>query len=276
MNYAIFWDVESTSKNPLKDRIISIGAVLVVVDADHSYNSISEFSTFVHTDQAIDPMAHRVHGISANDLVNAPKLDVALASFVSFVNTHVNDDRRSLIMIAHNGSRFDDLILASNCASDNIDLRSVLKRAKVTGFADSLKLLRSLMKHKQKHCLPTSSTGRVSFALGNCYTKFCPDEPQFKAHDALEDTRALYKIFRSLKINPRLLRKHVLHVNKYMQILRDRAGLNTWDDTMYHEMAVASPSPVNRVLVPYNAQYVFCPHCLVFCERTVQVHKCTV
>lgn len=274
MNYVVFWDVESTGKDPLKDHIISIGAVLAAVNRSGAYDTIGEFHTLVSTDRAIDQAAFRVHGISAADLKDAPTFADASTLLTTFVTERVPKKRNSLTFVAHNGMRFDDIILARNCANHGIDLAMLLKNMRVTGFADSLRILRAALKDRPREQLPKTCTGRVSFALGNCYSKFCPHLPPFKAHDALEDTRALYAIFNTLNVSLPLVLSMVARVSKYVITLRQKAKLASMIRPNYNSPSLASQR--DTPLTQISRDYHFCVQCITFVRIESLPHKCSV
>jgi DNA polymerase III epsilon subunit family exonuclease len=72
-------DVETTGLDPRRDTIVEIGAVKVRGGA-----IVEEFNTLVSIDRAIPPDAQRVHHITAEMLVGAPRIADALPLLWSF------------------------------------------------------------------------------------------------------------------------------------------------------------------------------------------------
>lgn len=197
-----FWDVESTSSSPMKDDIISLGGVLAEYNRfTKKFIKIAEFHSYVSTPKQISPGALAVHHITPDMLIGQPTFPEMIEKLIEFHKEHQKSHHR-LIMIAHNGSRFDDIMLYCNFVEHRMFFEDFLKSINCYGFVDSIKFLKSILKNSD--CQPVSKeTGRVSYALGCCYTSYCvEDGSKLKdAHDALVDSIALYKVFDSPKVS---------------------------------------------------------------------------
>lgn len=231
--FYLFWDVESTSKDPLRDDIISIGAVLTTYEAG-KFKSLSRFETLVNTPMQIDPSAQLVHRITKSSLRGAPDFSEALDLFQHWVQKEIakisSTLRCRVIFLAHNGSRFDELILFCNCINNGINFDVFMRRCRCHGFIDTLKLLKHILKQSDESDLPTvGDTGRVSYTLGCCHERFCGGVVIENAHDALVDSKALVDIFNSDHIGAAigigLLYSKAERLQKAVKRLTQSAGL---------------------------------------------------
>ena len=229
-NFFAFWDVESTSKEPTEDDIISIGCVLTRYDGK-KFLKIDEFHTYVHTVKAIDPIAESIHHISKQMLNGQPKFVEAMSLFKSWINQWIDDDPNArVILLAHNGSRFDDIMLFCNFVSNRMDFEGFLSDIKCYGFVDTLKMLRTMFKSKSICDLPKDCvTQKVSFTLGNCYKSWCNGLDLEGAHDALVDSQGLHSIFNCDRVTGNLDRmimfKHVNSRVKCLKQIKQAAGM---------------------------------------------------
>jgi hypothetical protein len=230
-NFYVFWDVESTSKVPTEDAIISIGAVLCTFD-ERKFKKIREFHTFVATRRKIDAIAQSIHHISKRDLMHAPSFKDAITMFKTWILDHTSWDRNNsrVILMAHNGSRFDDVILFCNFVQNKLDFDEFLEDIHCYGFVDTLKMLNTLFKKKPKSKAPKdANTERVSFMLGTCYQSFCGGDVLENAHNALADSQALFEIYNSECVLPMLnlltIFKFVTPKHKAVQQVKQTAGI---------------------------------------------------
>lgn len=231
VNRFFIWDTESTSKNPRKDAIISIGGVMCSFDSNtRKFVKIAEFHTYVHTNKPISPEAEAVHHINKADLFGQPTFDEAIDILEIFLKQHQPEPNSRLYFMAHNGTQFDNIILYCNFVNHRLNFDEFMDSVKCAGFIDSLKFIRAIFKNCPKNELPKDrSTGRISYALGNCYTSFCDGNILENAHDALVDSQALFDVCNSQpldrKINLNFIFKHVVKYYKAVDALKRSAGV---------------------------------------------------
>lgn len=221
-DYFVVWDVESTSKIPTEDHIISIGAVVCSYSqTTKTFVAIDSFHIFVHTTRKIEEAAFKVHGISAAKLRGQPDFVAAIPSFKSFLQQYSgNDQRNRLIFMAHNGRKFDDLIMYCNFVERGMDFAQFLKDIHFHAAVDTLVLLKHLFKKAPQCDQPRNqTTGAVRYTLGDCFSSFCPNKTFENAHDALADSRALIDVLNSRNVQDRL--SVTLLYDKLLMITRE-------------------------------------------------------
>lgn len=229
-NLWIVYDVESTSKIPTEDHVISLGAVICSYDSKQ-FQALGSFHTYVNTNRPIDPVAQSIHHISAQSIATAPAFPAALEKFQTWVRSFLKSTQTRTFLVAHNGTKFDDLIMFCNCVVHGIQYEAFLSQIRCHGFVDTLKMLRAVLKNCPMSELPKDqTTSRVSFALGNCYTSFCSTQPFENAHDALADSFALVDVLNSTNIQRycalQQLFLHVVPKEKALKYLQDTAGVS--------------------------------------------------
>lgn len=89
----VFFDLEMTGLSAVVDKIIEIGAVRIKRDG-----TVSEFHSLVNPLVSLTPENSSIHGLTNDDLREAPTLKSPLKEFMSFVG--------SLPLLAHN-AQFD-------------------------------------------------------------------------------------------------------------------------------------------------------------------------
>jgi len=155
-------DVETTGLNPANDRVIEIAVVRCNADG----SVIDEWSTLINPKR--DPGATHIHGITAEDLVDAP-------SFKAVAND-ILDRLSSSIVCAH------------NLSFDSSFLQAEFNRAKSD--------------HPRNQALCTMLLTRFlypdlpSYSLRNCAAHF--DIEIVNAHRALADTRVTQQVLTRL------------------------------------------------------------------------------
>ena len=242
-----------------------------------TFCKLGEFHTYVHTTKEIDPAAFAVHHISYKVLIGAPPFPTAITQFKEWVVQSANGSR--VVLVAHNGKRFDDIMLFCNFYIHNLCFDTFLKDINCYGFADSLRMLRELCKGCPQLRPRNPSTNRVSFTLGHCYATYCRQLTLDGAHDALVDSRALYDIFTSelvsAHINISALFRFVDNREKSCKWIRQSAGLR------FTEPAVVLQTDERQhdcVQVPkwYEPTggdgYTLCLNCVVFSKP--RYHTC--
>ncbi|XP_042267950.1 three prime repair exonuclease 4 [Thunnus maccoyii] len=116
-----------------------------------------------------------------------------LVSFIAFLQMLGRP-----LVIGHNIRRFDCPLLAR--ALDELDLRAKFESS-VSGYVDTLPLAREMLKDR---CLQ-------SFRQENLVRELLG--VNYKAHDALEDVRALQTLYSVLQPTPELINRHMFTLN---------------------------------------------------------------
>ena len=269
------WDTETTSNKPTEDDIISIGAVICEYK-NGEFLKLDENHWYVHTSRKIDPAAYAVHRISAADLIGKDRIDVVLKNLTLWVQKYIYSNRDRLVMVAHNGRRFDDILLYCNCMKNKIDYNKFLSDIQCYGFMDSIKFIKGVLKGQSKTMLPTDvKTERVSYTLGNCYTSLCNKNIE-DAHDALGDSRALYEILNSEKlasiINIHKVFEYVVPIAKGVGAIKQSTGVSF--QIMSGEVCRQSTNQnsgcrerlyeSDEVLKTYKSEVTLCLSCVTF------------
>ena len=231
VNRYFVWDTESTGNKPTDDHVISLGGVLCNY-VNGKFESIEEFHTYIHTDRQIDPAAQSVHHISKSMLQGQPSFLEAMRLLRNWLIQRQPEPLSRLIFIAHNGSKFDNIIIYCNFVQNRLNFDDFLRDIKCYGFIDTLKVLRQLFKDCTYKEMPKdAATGRQSFALGHCYASFCSGGLSLEnAHDALVDSQALVAVLNSVsvscKINLQLLFKCMTNKQKELNWIKQTAGVS--------------------------------------------------
>ncbi len=229
-NRFFIWDTESTGIKPTEDDIISLGGVLCEYDG-RKFVKIDEFHSYVDTDRKIDPAAQSVHHISKQTIRGQPRFPEMVKILRTFLVQHQPGPNCRIIFVAHNGSKFDDIILYCNFVQHNLNFDRFLKDVHCYGFVDTLKYLRGMLKDAPYKDKPKdANTGRESFALGHCYTTFCGSGQCFEnAHDALADSRALFDVLNSEQISAKInlvkIFENVVAKEKQLKWVKQTAGV---------------------------------------------------
>ncbi|XP_042364518.1 protein PML-like [Plectropomus leopardus] len=132
---------------------------------------------------------HRQRLYLHRQLVLTNSLREVLVSFIAFLQM-----LGCPLVIGHNIRRFDCRLLAR--ALDELDLRADFESA-VSGCVDTLPLAREMLKE----------LGLQSFRQENLVRELLG--MNYKAHDALEDVRALQALYGVLQPTPDLISKHM-------------------------------------------------------------------
>jgi len=161
-DYVVF-DTETTGKDVNECDIVELAAVKV-----RQGKIVETFHTLLRPSVPISPGASAIHGYFDKDLIGQPTLAQIWPSFRAFVG--------DLVLIAHNGQRFDIPLIERLTASWN----------GTHGFAyfDTLPLARQLY--------PTGS-----LSLANLAVRFNIDTG--RGHHALDDSRCLVQVFEKLQ-----------------------------------------------------------------------------
>ena len=130
-NTYVVFDIETTGRNPVKDKIIEIGAVKVVND-----EIVDRFSSFVNPNRPIPYEIFQLTSIKDEDVIDAPTIDTALPEFLEF--------SKDCIMVAHNAD-FDMGFILANASELGINLDKT--------YVDTLGLARFLLHDISKFTL---------------------------------------------------------------------------------------------------------------------------
>ena len=84
-------------------RVMQVGAQAL----DSDFVAVSAFNEFVNPLAAIDPSAVAVHGIKPAFANQCPAWDDVGTKFNAWMNEVCYDDAQPIVMLAHNGKRFD-------------------------------------------------------------------------------------------------------------------------------------------------------------------------
>ncbi|XP_033490676.1 protein PML-like [Epinephelus lanceolatus] len=181
----VFFDVETTGL----DKSCEI-VQLAAVSGGHSLN------LYIIPRSRIQRGAAKVTGFRVRrqrlylhrQLVLTNSLREVLVSFIAFLKMLGRP-----LLIGHNIRRFDCRLLAR--ALDELDLRADFESA-VFGCVDTLPLAREMLKDR----------GLRSFRQENLVRELLG--VNYKAHDALEDVRALQALYSVLQPTPDLISRH--------------------------------------------------------------------
>ena len=271
----VFWDCESTSNDPKSDDIIAIAMILAIFDAqDKIFVEKASFKSYVYTTRRVHPGAYKVHGISNNTIQGAPTFERLIPMIQNWIRTHTIPTNK-IVFVAHNGSRFDDIMLMYNLHKHGFGVMESMRSWKCLGFIDSLVMIKGICKIYSGLTPRDPSTLRKSFTLGNCYYKYCDKRSIVNAHDAMVDSKAMLDIFNSKSVSKyltsRLLFKYMVPLSKIMSKLPV-----TITDTPSKEKVVEREiqhSPQNFLLFE-NDTYL-CVNCISFINISFEhSHKC--
>lgn len=176
----VFFDLETTGliRNGVHPSICQIGAA----------SNGGVFDVYCMPDQEIEPKASEVNGLKISrrghllkngEPVETCSVEDGLISFMDWIESLVSTNRRSrkmsrtVILIAHNGSRFDNPILRRACADYGVSIPDC-----VIGTFDSIPLL--------KEALPPRKRWALQILMDEIF-----DDYSYEAHDAKEDSEAL-------------------------------------------------------------------------------------
>jgi len=293
------YDTETTSKEVTKDDIISLGGVLCTYDPygvndgkmKHGvFTKIDEFHSYVSTKKKIDPQAQAIHHITEDKLYNQPTFPEVIETLKIFLQQYQPERNARLVIVAHNGSKFDNIIMYANFVQHRMDFEEFLKNCKVYGFIDSLKYFRALLKGCQYAEQPKdANTGRVSLALGDCYKSFCKADLE-GAHNALMDSRGLFDILNSdciaQKINLNNLFKNTKSKEKEVKWIKSTVGVafsvqeeqtrmekqGNAMEIVQHEL---STDPIFEQESPQSF-HQFCLNCMSFWKKDEKHEKCEI
>ena len=193
-------DLETTSLDRISTDIVEIAAVedrsnAVFASLARPPSDARDAARCIQNPSAM--IAQAVHGISDEELRSAPPFHFVFRRFLSFLQNLRDHARRGhgykrtftnacmpgVILVAHNGLRFDFPVLACQCRRAGLGL-SWLSEYR---FCDSLDLLQAVRPKSKELLLGTQLECLKLQCLGHS-----PDGP--RAHRALDDARKLQGI----------------------------------------------------------------------------------
>lgn len=170
-----YFDLETTGHQGVgyfssEQRIIQLGLV-----ADDGWSFVS----YINPGMPIHPNSTAIHGITDNHVQNASGIHTLWIDLtVMILSGYPNQEH---VFIAHNCFGFDQLVLEKELA--NVGLNTSM----VTAFHDTEPAFRHAFPNLQSHSLK----GMVKHFM----PQYC-----FRAHDALEDARALQALCHCTKV----------------------------------------------------------------------------
>ena len=156
---AIFYDTETTGLKAKNDRVIELAAY--DLERDKSYE------TLIHPGMPIPPEASKIHGISDEDVKDAPPFSQVAVEFAEFCEGEV-------VLVAHNNDAFDIHFMKAEYERCEHPLPP-------WKFLDSLKWARRYRPDLPRHSLQFL---REIYGI-----------PENRAHRALDDVIVLKEVF---------------------------------------------------------------------------------
>lgn len=190
-----FFDLETTGLILGIDTIVEIGAI--------ECSTSAKFSTVVNPHR--DTVGSEVHGIQVSELAHGPSFKDAFSRFVGFVDGVVNDavyttdsdstegclepsqpvtvsDNCRIVLVAHNGIRFDFPMLLADCIRHNTDTMMFHRWL----FVDTVEIFRALDNDHTGECMKLQ-----------CCRKATSNDCSASAHRALDDAIILHRVVES-------------------------------------------------------------------------------
>ncbi len=243
-------DVETTGLHPVTERIIELAAVRWV-DGE----AVEQFQTLVRPDKPIDPRASAVHGLTDDDVADAPLPREALERFHDFAG--------HLPLAAHNAP-FDMGFLAMESLRARVRLAERM-------VVDTLTLSRKAFPHLPSHKLEFLSQ---TLGLG-----------AKTHHRALDDARTaghlLYASIREIGELPRQCRIKYPHggKNRFTGALRGlKEAIEAGTDTAL-EYELPNGATSERMVIPIavvhvmGRSYLHCRTCVKDEDRTYRLDR---
>ncbi len=166
-------DLETTGLDPRGDRIVEFALILL----DHDLDEIDRWNELVHPGCAIPEQATNVHGITDDDVRDAPPFK----EVAPVVQTLLDDA----------------VLMAYNHEFDLEFLDAELKRAGGPGIQPRSPTIDPMLHFREHH---PDTSNRLEHAVQHYL-----DEPLDGAHRALHDTEAMVEVFRAMRrVHPAL------------------------------------------------------------------------
>ena len=161
-NPLIFFDLETTGINIVKDRIVEISYLKVMPNGDEESKTRR-----INPEMPIPPESTAIHGISDEDIKDAPTFKMIAKSLAAQIE--------GCDLAGYNSNRFDIPLLAEEFLRSEVDI-DLMKRK----FVD----VQTIFHKKEQRTLSAA------------YKFYCEKELD-NAHTAEADTKATYEILKS-------------------------------------------------------------------------------
>lgn len=193
----IYFDLETNgfrglSKYSPRHHIIQFACSSA--DGKHTYASYVKPLT-----HSILPQSTKIHGISNEQVANAPSFNVV---WNTFQQTFLIDNDIQYLLVAHNCYGFDRAILLKEIVAHGICIDEAL--AKRIFFGDTLHYFHHLAPYELRESIELSSNAYSKYNLAALYEYFLK-QPMQNAHDATGDVFAMVEIANAAKIDWEML-----------------------------------------------------------------------
>ncbi len=155
----IVLDLEATSAIPNVARITEIALLRVEAGA-----AVAQWSTLVNPGVAIQPEAAAVSGVSDAMVADAPVFSAVVPEFCMFLI-----DGDELPIVAHNGARYDKILLEAELARIGVELPMTLT------WVDTLPIARKLLPAKPSHTLSAIAAALDAIIPGQTWHRAMAD-----------------------------------------------------------------------------------------------------
>lgn len=202
----IFYDCEATGGDPSSDRIIEIGAVVTTKPGARP----GTFQSLCYCNKEISPVARELTGLTNRDLRYEPALEDVLRRFFVWVGERVSQANRERgeqvtpVLVAHGGFRLDFPMLMAEVERFSGGHRFILShhlylkmQSLNIHFGDSYLTCKHLEENSD-----TLLSGVEKKGLESLYEVFF--HQKHSGHRALDDARALHRLFTESPLESRL------------------------------------------------------------------------
>ena len=151
------FDLETTGFLPLRDYIIEIGAE--ILDQNGIPMEDGLFQTFIKSEKNVPNNIQLLTGITNAKLADAPEFDVALSSFLQFIQEKLSDSPSpitNICFVAHNGKRFDLPFLLKQIEKYKVTRWNGFCKRWEPLYIDTLLLARESVKSQKPKDIPNS------------------------------------------------------------------------------------------------------------------------
>ena len=242
-----FYDCETTGLDAHEDRIIELAAVLDThhlpqphtSTAYHLGSDDNHFTSLCYCTKDINPDSAKVVGLTLAELRSKPKLSAVLDKFFKWISRKVSEVERQShskctpVLVAHSGNLLDFPVLLKELERINsgpLDQSSCqLVRTFRTlnlNFVDTFPVFKKMSVDSDP-----IFKGLESLSMKAIYKHFFPHKP-YEGHRALEDAKALGKIFTNSPVSKKLSELQVMArstdmaYSKWKQFEMKRAGIH--------------------------------------------------
>ena len=226
-----FYDCESTGGSIYEDHIIEVGAKVVAAPCSTDISQL-EYSSLIHSSRIIVKAVQDKCGISARMLVTKPPFLHVFEELLSWISGTIKivdkiyelqDVKYYPVLVAHNGFVFDFLILLSELHRRNIPFNRLTSIN--LHFADTFYDCKKLVKSNSAIFTNWTSLEKKRLGINNLYNKIFP-EATYDAHRALEDVRAMEKLFTSTAFVSILSSLTIWNSQQLLQAWNDKTNKN--------------------------------------------------